>query len=126
MYTVFINTLTGIAVSIGITLITWIGQKIISILTLKIKDHDAKQYLTGAVNIVTDAVKSVYQTFVEALKKECTFTEEAQAEALEQAKNIINFELTEKMKEYIIENSGDLNLWITTTIHSVLYDLKKE
>ena len=125
MYTIFINALTGIAVSVGIALITWIGQKIISVLNIKIHDHDANKYLTDATNIVINAVKSVYQTYVEGLKKTGSFSDEAQAVALEMARTTINLELSDKMKEYITENSGDLALWITTTIHSVLYDLKK-
>ena len=76
------------------------------------------------IYIITDAVQCVYQEFVEVLKKEGGFTEEAQKEAKERAMNIIYGQLSEKMKQFIIDNYGNIETWLSEKIESVIYSLK--
>lgn len=75
-------------------------------------------------SIVSGAVKSTYQETVETLKREGRFDESAQKLALETAKSKIRLELTSGMEDYIAKNIGDVEVWISTAIHSELYDLK--
>lgn len=90
----------------------------------KIKDKNLAMFLTKITTIITDAVKAIYQDFVEALKKEGKFDAEAQKVAKEKALEIIKGQLTEEMREYITSNFGDIEKWISDKIESVLYTLK--
>lgn len=90
----------------------------------KIKDKNLAMLLTKITNIITDAVKAVYQQFVEALKKEGKFTEEAAKEAKDKALEIIKGQLTEEMRTFIQSNFGDLGKWLSEQIETVLYTLK--
>ena len=114
-----------ICVGVGLTLISWLAERVIAFINGKIKADKLKRFLSGAVDIVTDSVKATYQTYVEALKKDGAFTEEAQKQALENAKSKIRLGMSVSMKQYIEENVGDFEIWLDTAIHSILYDLKK-
>ena len=70
------------------------------------------------------AVQTVFQTYVEALKERGEFSKDAQAIALGKAKSIINSELSEELKNYIIQNYGDLTNWIVNQIEASIYKLK--
>lgn len=98
----------------------------IAFLNAKIKNTKAVGYLTAAVNIVSNAVKVTYQTYVQSLKDKDMFTAEAQKEALSQAVNQAQSQLTAEVKSYITENFGDITAWITSQIEAVLYDLKNK
>lgn len=80
--------------------------------------------VTQCLNIVVDAVKQIYQEFVEALKKEGKFDAKAQAEAKEKAIAIIKNQLTPELTEFIKENYGDVQEWILNQIEVALYNLK--
>ena len=93
-------------------------------LNTKIKDKNLAMFLTKITTIITDAVKAIYQDFVEVLKKQGKFDAEAQKVAKEKALDIIKGQLTEEMKEYITSNFGDIEKWISDKIEAVLYTLK--
>ena len=90
----------------------------------KIKDQELAKHLTKVTQIVTDAVMNVYQSFVETLKANGGFTEECQKQAKEKALEIINSQLTEELKSYISSNYGDIQIWLSNKIESVIYMLK--
>lgn len=104
--------------------LSWASERLIVFINEKLKDTKYAKYLTDAVNIVTRAVKTTYQTYVEALKDKNAFTKEAQKEALSQAVAIVKTQLNDEAKAYIEGNFGDLEAWIVNCIESVLYDLK--
>ena len=113
------------AVSIIVTgLVSWGVAKLIELINSKIGDANAKAMLTAAVTTVTDVVKQVFQTYVEALKGQNAFTEEAQKKALADALETIKSILPEKVKEYLTENYGNIDAWLTTQIEAVIYNLK--
>lgn len=115
------------ALSIIITaLITWASERAISYLNTKISNTKHAKYLEDIVLIITNAVKNTYQTYVEALKNKDMFTEAAQKEALEKAKNMAISRMTEDMIIFIKDNYGEVEGWIQESIESVLYDLKKK
>lgn len=114
-------------VSIVLTaLVTWLSERLIAYLNTKISNAKYAKYLGDAVSIVTDAVKSTYQTYVEALKNENMFTEDAQKKALNRAKNAALSQLSQDLKVFIGTTFGDLETWIQETIESSLYDLKNQ
>jgi len=104
--------------------LSWASERLIVFINEKLKDTKYAKYLTDAVDIVTRAVKTTYQTYVEALKDKNAFTKEAQKEALSQAVAIVKTQLNDEAKAYIEGNFGDLEAWIVNCIESVLYDLK--
>lgn len=90
----------------------------------KIKDKKVADMMNKALDIVTGAVKQVYQVFVEALKAEGKFDEAKQREAKEAAKAIIKKEMTPELVSFVNENYGVLEDWINNQIETVLYNLK--
>ena len=113
------------ALSIAVTgLVSWGVSLFISWMNSKIKDQELAKHLTKVTQIVTDAVMNVYQSFVETLKVNGGFTEECQKQAKEKALEIINSQLTEELKSYISSNYGDIQIWLSNKIESVIYMLK--
>lgn len=115
--------LSGLSVIIT-GLCSWIAATLVKWLNEKISDKKYSDMLSQLIYIITDAVQCVYQEFVEVLKKEGGFTEEAQKEAKERAMNIIYSQLSEKMKQFIIDNYGNIETWLSEKIESVIYSLK--
>lgn len=121
MYTeIFIGLLTTVLT----TLVGWAVAKLTALLDVKIKDKKALSFITNATNIVLDAVKSTYQTYVENVKGTELWDVEAQKKALSMAKEKALAELNEGTKKYIQENYGDINEWLENKIESSLYTLK--
>lgn len=108
--------ITGLCSWIAATLVKWLNEKI--------ADKKYSDMLGQLIYIITDAVQCVYQEFVEVLKKEGGFTEEAQKEAKERAMNIIYGQLSEKMKQFITDNYGNIEAWLSEKIESAIYSLK--
>ena len=96
-------------VSIIVTaLASWGVTELTKLINSKIKDANAKEMLSSAVTTVSDVVKQVYQTYVEALKGQNAFTAEAQKEALAKALETIEAILPEKVKAYFQGGAGRL------------------
>ena len=109
---------TGLA-SWGVAVFTnWINSKM--------KDKKMAALLAQAVQIVADAVKLIFQEFVEALKKNGKFDEAAQKEAKEEATKIIMNKLTPELKEFITANYGDISTWVNDQIEVAIYNLKNK
>ena len=114
-------------VSVIVTgLCSWAVAVLINWLNAKIKDQALATFVTKITIIVTDAVKAIYQEFVEVLKKDGKFDKEAQEEAKRRAICIINGQLTKDMKKFITENFGDIEEWIGKKIEAVIYNLKNQ
>lgn len=108
--------LTGLA-SWGVAALTkWLNSKI--------SDKDVAAKITKILNIIADAVKQIYQEFVEVLKNEGKFDEAAQKQAKEKALAIIKGQLTEDLKTYITSTFGDVETYISNQIEVALYNLK--
>jgi len=118
------NIISIVVTAVVIPVISFLGYKLSQWLNSQIKDEKAKRLLNQANEIVMTAVKSVFQTYVDALKKEGKFDEDAQKIAINKARAIIAGELTSELKEFIKENYGDLVDWITNTIEATIYKLK--
>lgn len=112
-------------VSIIVTaLASWGVTELTKLINSKIKDANAKEMLSSAVTTVSDVVKQVYQSYVEALKGQNAFTAEAQKEAFAKALETIEAILPEKVKAYLTDNFGNMEAWLTTQIEAAIYSLK--
>ena len=117
--------LSGAGVIIS-ALCAWCASMLTKWLDSKIKDEKMKNFLSKMNSIITDAITAVYQEFVEQLKKEGKFDDEAKVQAKQKAMDIINSQMTTEMKKYIQENYGDIEKWINQKIESVIYELKNK
>ena len=124
MNELLLNILSVVVSAVILPLISLIGAKLVSFINAKISNEKASKLLTSATEIVTSAVRSVFQTYVEALKKAGTFDKDSQLSALNQAKDIALSQMTDDIKEYISKNYGDLDSWLTTQIESTINLLK--
>ena len=124
MNEILLNILSVVVTSIILPLLTYAGTRLIAYLNSKIKDEKAKEFLSQATTVVTNAVRAVFQTYVESLKKNGNFGAEAQLEALNKAKDIALSQLSEEVKEYISKNYGDINNWLTTQIEATINLIK--
>ena len=124
MNEILLNVLSVATTAIVLPLISFLGVKLTQWLNSKIKDEKAKALLEKANGIVLDAVRSVFQTYVESLKSSGSFDSQAQSIALGKAKAIIESELTEDLKTFIAESYGDVAAWIGNAIEASIYKLK--
>ena len=106
-------------------LLSWLTIVITNFFNSKIKDKKMAKISTDITTITMNAVQSVFQSFVDVLKKQGAFTKEKQEEAKERALAIINSQLTTELVDYIKANFGDVQEYLKNKIESVIYNLKK-
>lgn len=115
------------ALGIAVTgLVGWGVSALTIWLNKKIKNQKLAALLTRVLNIVADAVKEIFQEFVESLKEHGTFNEAAQKQAKEAAMNIIQSQLTPELTEFIQSNFGDVQSWISKQIEVAIYNFKNK
>ena len=106
--------------------ISWGVAKAIKYFDKKFEDRRISSFLGKATTIVGDAVKVVYQDFVEALKDDGKFDAEEQKAAKEKALSIIDSQLTPELKDFIKEYFGiEVPAWISNQIEVAIYNFKK-
>lgn len=126
MNEILLNVLSVVITTIVLPLITLIGTKLTQWISNKIKNEKASKNLTDATNIVTNAVRCVFQTYVDTLKKEGNFNADSQKKAFNQAKDIVLRQLSTDGKNYIQQTFGDINQWINTQIESSINQIKEK
>ena len=126
MNDILINVISAVVTTVLLPLITWAGTKLIQYIGTKVKNEKAAALLTTATTIVLNAVRSVFQTYVESLKASGSFNAEAQKTALSKAKDIALSQLGEDVKEYISSIYGNLDGWLTNQIESTINLLKNQ
>ena len=126
MNDILLNILSVVVTSIILPLITYAGARLITYLNSKIKDTNARILLTTATNIVINAVRSVFQTYVDSLKASGSFDAQAQIVALTKAKDIALEQMTDEVKNFIAKNYGSVDAWLTTTIESTINLIKNQ
>ena len=124
MNDIIISIISVVVTTIVLPLITLGSTRLIQYLNAKIKDENTKRILTSITSIIERAVRSVFQTYVESLKKSGSFSLEAQNRALELAKQEVLQTLNIESKDFIKANYGDLNHFITTHIEATINLLK--
>lgn len=126
MNEIIINIISVVVTSIVLPLISIAGAKLIQFINSKIKNNKAADLLTTATTIVINAVRSVFQTYVEALKKEGSFNKDAHIIALNKAKDIALTQMTDEVKEYLVTTYGSLDSWLDTNIEATINILKNK
>lgn len=91
----------------------------------KLDNDVSKKYAEMITNTVIDCVIATNQTYVEALKKQGKFDENAQKVAFEKTLNAVLGILSEEAKSYIKETTGDLNLYLSQLIEAEVNKAKK-
>lgn len=86
----------------------------------KIKDEKAKMMLEIAENVISQAVATVSQTYVDGLKKDGIFDIDAQKKAFEMSKDKIYKLLTTDTLQAVQNNYGDVDEWIVTKIEETI------
>lgn len=86
----------------------------------KIKDEKAKRMLEIAENVVSQAVATVSQTYVDVLKKDGIFDKDAQQQAFEMSKDKIYTLLTTDTLQAVKDNYGNVEEWINTKIEETI------
>lgn len=114
------------ALSLVVTgLISWGMALLTKFINEKITTSKENKLFLFAITAVGEAVKEVFQTFVESLKNTGKFTEEAQKEAKQRAIDLVKKQLLPEVIEYIKETFGNVDEWIDGRIESTIYDLKQ-
>ena len=124
MNDVLINIISAVVTTVLLPLITWAGTKLIQYIGTKVKNEKAATFLSTATTIVLNAVRSVFQTYVESLKANGSFNKEAQFTALSKAKDIALAQFGDDVKEYLTKTYGNLDGWLTNQIESTINLLK--
>lgn len=124
MNEILLNVLSIIVTAVVIPVISFLGYKLSSWLSTKIKNEKAANFFKQACDIVLNAVRSVFQTYVESLKNSGNFNKDAQVIAFNKAKAIILNQMTQELKTFIISNYGNLDDWINNQIEASINLLK--
>ena len=111
--------------TIGTGLATWLTAYLVGLLNQKIKDKKLARWSSELLQIIMSAVQTVFQEFVDAMKKAGKFDEEAAKEAKERAYKIIVSQLTPELKKYIEDNFGEMKEYLMNQIEAMIYNLKR-
>ena len=90
----------------------------------KTKNEVASKYTTMIEDTIVACVQKTNQCYVEALKKEGKFTEEAQQLAFNETKAEIMKILSADAIKYLTEITGDVDAYLTSKIESTVKALK--
>lgn len=126
MNEIILNIISVVVTAIILPLISIGGTKLVQLINTKINNNKTANFLSTATTIVINAVRSVFQTYVETLKKENKFDEASQKLALLKARNIALNQMTDDVKNYITSTYGDLDTWINTNIEATINILKNK
>lgn len=126
MNEILLNIISVVVTAVVLPVITLLGTKLVNWINSKMKNEAASSLLANATNIVLNAVRAVFQTYVEALKKEGQFDKHSQETALRKAVEIALSQMNDDVKEYIKSSYGDLELWVTTQIEVSINLLKND
>lgn len=124
MNEILMNVLSAVVTAVILPFISIGGARLITLINEKIKNDEAVKTLTTATDIVTNAVRSVFQTYVESLKNAGSFDKDAQEIALSKAKEVAMAQMSEEVKSYITTNYGSLEEWLTVQIEATINMLK--
>lgn len=105
-------------------LLAWGSTALIKLISTKVKNKELAAFLSTITTVATNAVKATYQTAVQGIKGTEEWTKEAQEKVLNDTIATIKSELTTEALAYIEQQHGDIDAYLNTLIHSILYDLK--
>ena len=121
IFQLFVIPILGILAAFVVEFLRVKSKEIIN----KLDNDVAKKYTEMITNTVIDCVIATNQTYVEALKKQGKFDENAQKVAFEKTLNAVLGILSEEAKNYIKETTGDLNLYLSHLIEAEVNKAKR-
>lgn len=92
----------------------------------KIDDDTLRKYNDILASAIQECVISTNQTYVNALKGQNLFDEDAQKEAFKKTYEKVMTIMTDTAKEHLAEAYGDLTIYITTKIEAEVNKNKVE
>ena len=95
---ILLNVLSCVVTVVVIILTTLLGSKLIKWVSNKIDNEKTEKYIAEVTTIVLDAIKCVFQNYVEALKKKGNFRKNSKLTALNKAKDIVLSQLSKDNK----------------------------
>ena len=118
----------GTQVILGIigVLITGLGTLVTVLINKYVKNDKLKGILSSLNEVVQKAVSEVYQTYVEALKKDGMFDEAAQKEALNKALEIIKTNASKDVMDWLKANYTDIDVYLKSQIEAMIGLLKNK
>lgn len=119
------SILISIGTAVIFALVSWGLTLLTTWLRTKIKNKKIAELLSSILNIVTNAVKVVYQTYVENIKGTDEWTVDAQKKALQMALEKAKKQLSKDTIKFIEDTYGNLDDYLTNLIEATLYNLKK-
>ena len=117
---VLLKLVIMIVVPVATSVLTYLFKKYVEELINKNVQGETAEALKRGLDIITDSVNYVQQTYVDNLKKEDKFSAEAQAEALEAAKNRAIELMNTDIQSAIESSYGNLDTYVTTIIESII------
>lgn len=102
------------------------GAYLVNLIRTKVKNEKIQNILLGAVNIVRDGVDYTYQTFVENMKGTTLWDDAAKEAALNKAVDYAKTNLSDKAKNLIAKDYGDLEIWIKNQIEVAIKKSKQQ
>lgn len=102
------------------------GAYLVNLIRTKVKSEKIQNILLGAVNIVQDGVDYTYQTFVENMKGTTLWDDDAKEAALNKALDYAKTNLSDKAKNLITRDYGDLEVWIKNQIEVAIKKSKQQ
>lgn len=118
------NIIWSVVGIVATGLVSWATTALVAWLNTKIKNEKAAKWAADLTSIVSNAVLSVTQTFVDTMKKEGKFDEAAAKEAKDKALAIITGQLTPELKDYITSNFGDMAEYLGNLVEATVQSLK--
>lgn len=111
-----------VGTQIILSLLGIVGSALAAILTYLINKYIKNDKLKMIVNsfndLIQNSVAEVYQTYVEALKKENMFDKDAQEEALKRCIEFINKNMPNDIKNWLDKNYDNIDEFIKDSIES--------
>lgn len=84
----------------------------------KIDNETAQKYVSMVAQTITDCVIATNQTYVESLKAQGSFNEEAQKIAFQKTYDAVMAVLSEDAKDYLAALYGDATAYLTARIEA--------
>lgn len=120
LFTIVLIPLLGILVKYFINFVQIKSEEI----KANNKNVEYNKYIDMLENTITTAVVATNQTYVDSLKAQGKFDQEAQVEALNKSYSAVMSILTEDAQKYLNEIIGDLRLYIMNSIEERVHDNK--
>lgn len=117
---VILKAIIAVVLSVVLPILTAVLKSFLQTWINKCKNDKIKEILFDATEIMEDAVNFTSQTFVDELKKQGAFTDEAKADAAKRAAERTYELMTQEMKDTITANYGDLEKYVETKIESIV------